>query len=99
MRGVMLRLPGSITVSSSVNGQLLPISSVETEKKQVALTFDAVEGNGDTAQILETLKRHDVHATFFLTGGWAAGLACMKKCKVIDRSIDFALLGLLDIFM
>ena len=70
MRGVMLRLPGSITVSSSVNGKLLPISSVETEKKQVALTFDAVEGNGDTAQILETLKRHDVHATFFLTGGW-----------------------------
>ena len=44
-----------------------------SERKKVALTFDAVEGNGDTAQILETLKRHDVHATFFLTGGWAAG--------------------------
>ena len=58
MRGVMLRLPGSITVSSSVNGQLLPISSVETEKKQVALTFDAVEGNGDTAQILEMSMPH-----------------------------------------
>lgn len=70
LRGVMLRVPGSITVSSSVNGQLLPISSVETEKKQVALTFDAVEGNGDTAKILETLKKHDVHATFFLSGGW-----------------------------
>ncbi|MDE7014504.1 MAG: polysaccharide deacetylase family protein, partial [Kineothrix sp.] len=70
MRGVMLRLPGSITVSSSVNGRLLPISSVETEKKQVALTFDAVDGNEDTEIILETLKKHDVHATFFMTGGW-----------------------------
>ena len=74
-------MTGIIHVTNNVNGKELPIYSVETEKKQVALTFDAVEGNGDTAQILETLKRHDVHATFFLTGGWAAGLACMKKVQ------------------
>lgn len=27
-------------------------------------------GNEDTAKILEILKKHDVHVTFFMTGGW-----------------------------
>jgi len=27
-------------------------------------------GNEDTAQILEILKKHNVHVTFFMTGGW-----------------------------
>lgn len=39
-------LPGTITVSTSVDGRQLPIYCVDTEKKQVALTFDAAWGNG-----------------------------------------------------
>ena len=70
IRGAVTALPGSITVSSSVNGRQLPIYCVETGKKQVALTFDAAWGNEDTAQILDILKKHDVHVTFFMTGGW-----------------------------
>lgn len=58
------------TVSSNVNGRELPIYSVETDKKQVALSFDAAWGNEDTAAILEILKKHDLHVTFFMTGGW-----------------------------
>lgn len=27
-------------------------------------------GNEDTAKILEILQKHDVHVTFFMTGGW-----------------------------
>ena len=27
-------------------------------------------GNEDTSKILEILKKHDVHVTFFMTGGW-----------------------------
>lgn len=46
VKGAVLALPGSITVSSSVNGRELPIYCVETDKKQVALTFDAAWGNG-----------------------------------------------------
>lgn len=68
--GAATALPGTITVSSSVNGRQLPIYCVETEKKQVALTFDAAWGNEDTEQILETLQKHDVRVTFFMTGGW-----------------------------
>lgn len=41
VRGAAAALPGSITVSNSVNGRQLPIYCVETDKKQVALTFDA----------------------------------------------------------
>ena len=36
----------------------------------MALSFDAAWGNEDTAKILEILKKHDVHVTFFMTGGW-----------------------------
>ena len=70
VRGAAAVLPGSVTVTSSVNGKLLPISSVETDKKEVALSFEAVYGNGDISSILKTLKKHNIQATFFLSGGW-----------------------------
>ena len=70
VRGAAAVLPGSVTVTSSVNGKLLPISSVETDKKEVALSFEAVYGNGDITSILKTLKKHNIQATFFLSGGW-----------------------------
>ena len=34
------------TVSSNVNGRELPIYSVETDEKKVALSFDAAWGDG-----------------------------------------------------
>lgn len=61
-----------VTVSSSVNGRELPIYCVDTQKKQVALTFDAAWGNEDTQQILDILAKHNVHVTFFMTGGWVS---------------------------
>ena len=63
-------LPKLVSVSSSVNGRDLPIYCVQTQKPQIALTFDAAWGNEDTQQILDVLKKHDVHVTFFATGGW-----------------------------
>lgn len=45
VRGVVRVLPGSVAVSNSVNGRELPIYCVETDKKQVALSFDAAWGN------------------------------------------------------
>ena len=63
-------LGGYVTVSSNVNGRELPIYCVQTDEKKVALSFDAAWGNEDTRQILDILKKHDVHVTFFMTGGW-----------------------------
>ena len=59
-----------VTVSNTVNGKEIPIYSVETEEKKVALSFDAAWGNEDTQQILDILKEHNIHVTFFMTGGW-----------------------------
>ncbi len=73
IQGIVKVLPESITVSNSVGGRELPIYCVETDKKQVALSFDAAWGNEDTAKILEILKKHNVKVTFFMTGGWALG--------------------------
>lgn len=47
IQGVVRFLPDSITVSSSVGGRELPIYCVETDKKQVALSFDAAWGGGN----------------------------------------------------
>ena len=70
LAGAVVYLPQFITVSNSVNGRELPIYCVETDKKVVGLSFDAAWGNDDTEQILAILKKHNVHVTFFMTGGW-----------------------------
>lgn len=64
--------PESRTVLSDslVRQKELPIYCVEQEKPLISLTFDAAWGNEDTAKILETLKKHNVKVTFFMTGGW-----------------------------
>lgn len=54
IQGVSRHLPDSITVSSSVGGRELPIYCVETDKKQVALSFDAAWGNGRLMERSET---------------------------------------------
>ena len=48
----------------------VPIYSVETDKKQVAISFDAAWGADKTKDIVAVLKEYDVNATFFLVGFW-----------------------------
>lgn len=68
--GSVKYVSGISKVSSNVNGRELPIYCVQTDEKKVALSFDAAWGNEDTKEILAILKKHDVHVTFFMTGGW-----------------------------
>ena len=70
MIGSCRYISGIVKVSSNVNGKELPIYCVQTDEKKVALSFDAAWGNDDTQRILDILKEHDVHVTFFMTGGW-----------------------------
>lgn len=70
LRGVLVTVKANVSVSNSVNGRELPVYCVETKEPEIALTFDAAWGNEDTKKILEILKKHDVHVTFFMTGGW-----------------------------
>ena len=48
----------------------LPIYCVETEKKQIAISFDAAWGNDDTEQLINILDEYNVPATFFVVGAW-----------------------------
>lgn len=48
----------------------IPIYCVDTDKKQVALSFDAAWGNEQTTGLLDTLDKYNVKATFFLVGDW-----------------------------
>ena len=63
-------IPEAITVSNIGKKRDLPIYSVNTDENKVALSFDVAWGNDDTQTILEILAKHDVKATFFITGEW-----------------------------
>lgn len=46
----------------------LPIYSVETDKKVVALTLDCAWENSDTNELLSIFSKYNIKATFFATG-------------------------------
>lgn len=56
---------------------------VETDEKSVAFTFEAVWGAGKTAEILNLLDRHNVQATFFLSGQWLRKYADLARGIVL----------------
>lgn len=62
----------------------VPIYSVETSEKKVALTFDAAWGSDKTEKIVETLKNNGAVGTFFLVGFWIEQNA--DKVKIIDEA-------------
>ncbi len=62
---------GSGTIISTAGQERkLPIYSVDTDEKLVAISFDAAWGNEDTEELIAILKEHDVKATFFIVGAW-----------------------------
>jgi len=67
----MAAAPSTMTVFSVATAKRkLPIYCVETDKKQVSISFDAAWGADDTALLLQILEEKDVRATFFLCGYW-----------------------------
>lgn len=76
---------GGVTNASVYFGnapRLVPIYSVETEEKKVAISFDTAWGADKTLSILEILKQYNVNATFFMVGFW------VEKYPEMVRSID-----------
>lgn len=57
-------------VIATVSGRLVPVYSVLTPERRVALTFEGVSGKDSTLEILEILEKENVSATFFLSGEW-----------------------------
>lgn len=59
------------TASASSTEKKLPVYSVETQEKKIAITFDAAWTNQDTDDLIAILKKHNATATFFIVGDWA----------------------------
>ena len=68
---VILGLFFNTNISVATTTRKLPIYSVDTNEKKIAITFDAAWTNQDTEQIIEILKKHNAKATFFIVGDWA----------------------------
>ena len=69
---LLFALPFATSVfgASAKEKKQMPIYSVETDAKVVAITFDAAWGADDTDILLEILAEYDVRATFFICGYW-----------------------------
>ncbi|MDO4552182.1 MAG: polysaccharide deacetylase family protein [Bacillota bacterium] len=61
----------SVLPASAEAGRLIPVYSVDTEEKKVAISFDAAWGNQHTGPILDILDQYGVKTTFFLVDFWA----------------------------
>lgn len=68
---VAVAVTGSAAVYNNKTVRKLPIYSVETPEKVVALSFDACWGADSTQGILDTLESYDVSANFFVVSIWA----------------------------
>lgn len=65
----------------------VPVYSVQTEEKKVAISFDAAWGADKTEQIMETLKEFECNATFFLVGFWVDKYGDLVK-KIQDQGFE-----------
>ncbi len=69
----LLTLGGSTSFASVYFGEnlkLYPIYKVDTQEKNVAITFDAAWGADKTIQIMDVCDEFGIKATFFLVGIW-----------------------------
>lgn len=54
-----------------IHDKKLPVYSVDTKDKKVAITFDSSWGDDNTDKILDILNKYNIKATFFIIGKWA----------------------------
>lgn len=54
-----------------VNNRNIPVYSVEREDNRASITFNCAWNDDDIDDILATLKKYNVKATFFIVGNWA----------------------------
>ncbi|MBE5755840.1 MAG: polysaccharide deacetylase family protein [Clostridiales bacterium] len=77
-------ITNSGTIYFGYASRLVPIYSVDTREKKVALTFDAAWGSDKTLKIVKTLEDAGVKGTFFLVGFWIE--QNKDKVKAIDEA-------------
>lgn len=71
--GLSFPNPGQAPVGNTTNDYLKQFNACymgEPGEKVLYLTFDAGYENGNTGKILDALKKHGVHAAFFIVGNY-----------------------------
>ena len=74
--------PEPQTLPSAAN-RALPIYSVETEEKKVAISFDCAWGIDHTENLLKIMAQNDVRCTFFAVQFWVEKYPDYVK-KIVD---------------
>lgn len=87
MAGAIAITSGIKTVQTSTAEREIPIYYVDTDKKQVALSFDAAWGDEQTDTLLKILEEYNVKATFFLVGQWVDNYPDDVK-KIAEKGHD-----------
>ena len=84
--GLSFRQEGAPPIGTAGADQLRAYDAAylgNTGEKVLYLTFDAGYENGCTASILDTLKKHEVKAVFFLVGNYLE-----KNADLVRRMVD-----------
>ena len=68
----------------------LPIYSVQTDEKVVAISFDAAWGADKTSEIMAICEEYSVNATFFLVGFWVEDYPEVAK-SIAERGFEIGL--------
>ena len=68
----------------------LPIYSVQTTEKKVAISFDAAWGADKTAEIMTICEEYGVNATFFLVGFWVEDYPEVAQ-SIAERGFEIGL--------
>ena len=88
--GLSFRQEGSAPVGTAGMEQLRQDDAAylgDTREKVLYLTFDAGYENGCTEQVLDTLKKHQVRAAFFLVGNYIERNADLVRRMVEEGHI------------
>ncbi len=81
---ITLHYTGAYAVYFNQTVRKLPIYSVETSEKKISISFDCAWGVDYTDSLLQTLKRENVRATFFMVEFWTNKYP--EYVKKIDES-------------
>lgn len=69
MTSLFAKVPEN-TIETAANDRQLPIYSVKTDEKKVALTINCAWNSDDIDKILEVLEKQQIKVTFFMVGDW-----------------------------
>lgn len=88
--GLSFRQEGAAPIGNAGVDQLRAFDAAylgNTQEKVLYLTFDAGYENGCTAKILDTLKKHDAKAAFFLVGSYISRNADLVRRMAAEGHI------------